>query len=90
MKFITLAAVVIGPLALVASAEHSENPVHPILSASKDKGNLYVKLNNAKGLTNKNWIFTADPFVEMYLEKSYKHRSKVRPWIPQRGRLSRC
>ncbi|KAG0051071.1 hypothetical protein BGZ83_004103 [Gryganskiella cystojenkinii] len=81
MKFIALVAMVLGPLALVALAEHcidldDANPVDPSIAASKNKGHLYVKLNSANGLTNKDLFGKSDPFIEMWLEKSYKHRSK--------------
>ncbi|KAI8350538.1 C2 domain-containing protein, partial [Mortierella sp. GBAus27b] len=40
------------------------------------KGQLYVKLNHATNLRDKDWFTKSDPYVEMWLEKSYKHRSK--------------
>ncbi|ORZ12029.1 C2 domain-containing protein [Lobosporangium transversale] len=40
------------------------------------KGQLYVKLNRANKLTNKDRVSRNDPFIEMWLEKPYKQRSK--------------
>ncbi|GJJ72988.1 hypothetical protein EMPS_05346 [Entomortierella parvispora] len=81
MKFITIASLALALFALVASAEHcidlgNTSPVDPTIAASKNKGNLYVKLNSAKGLTDKDLFGKSDPFIEMWLEKAYKHRSK--------------
>ncbi|KAG0077818.1 hypothetical protein BGZ93_002001 [Podila epicladia] len=46
------------------------------LVAAQKKGQLYVKLNHATNLTDKDTIGKSDPFVEMWLEKYYKQRSK--------------
>ncbi|KAI9232800.1 MAG: C2 domain-containing protein, partial [Podila humilis] len=40
------------------------------------KGQLYVKLNRATKLTDKDLFGKSDPFIEMWLEKAYKQRSK--------------
>ncbi|KAF9335420.1 hypothetical protein BG006_000131 [Podila minutissima] len=46
------------------------------LVAAQKKGQLYVKLNRATNLTNKDTFGKSDPFIEMWLEKHYKQRSK--------------
>ncbi|KAF9430491.1 hypothetical protein BGZ94_006570 [Podila epigama] len=68
MKFFTIAALV-APLAALAAAQDV------VIQATK-KGQLYVKLNRATNLTDKDTFGKSDPFVEMWLEKSYKQRSK--------------
>ncbi|KAK3812286.1 MAG: C2 domain-containing protein [Benniella sp.] len=40
------------------------------------KGQLYVKLNHASNLRDKDWVGQSEPYVEMWLEKAYKQRSK--------------
>ncbi|KAF9315505.1 hypothetical protein BG003_002963 [Podila horticola] len=47
-----------------------------VLVAAQKKGQLYVKLNRATNLTNKDLIGKSDPFIEMWLESHYKQRSK--------------
>ncbi|KAG0016565.1 hypothetical protein BGZ82_001018 [Podila clonocystis] len=49
---------------------------HPSISASANKGQLYVKLNRATKLTDKDTFGKSDPFIEMWLESHYKQRSK--------------
>ncbi|KAG0344037.1 hypothetical protein BGZ54_005986, partial [Gamsiella multidivaricata] len=51
----------------------SESLVH--IMASK-QGQLTVKLNYATKLTNKDWLGKSDPYVELWLEKDHKQRSK--------------
>ncbi|KAG0341742.1 hypothetical protein BG000_008166 [Podila horticola] len=57
-----------SPIAIVASLA--------VLVAAQKKGQLYVKLNRATNLTNKDLIGKSDPFIEMWLESHYKQRSK--------------
>ncbi|KAG0205448.1 hypothetical protein BGX28_002978 [Mortierella sp. GBA30] len=85
MKFLVLSALIFAPVALVASAKVSaescidldtKDPVVPSIVASKNKGNLYVRLNRATNLRNKAWFGKSDPFIEMWLDKTYKSRSK--------------
>jgi hypothetical protein len=52
------------------------NPVDPTIQRSRHKGQLYVKLNHATNLRDKDWFTKSDPYVEMWLEKAYKRRSK--------------
>ncbi|KAF9107376.1 hypothetical protein BGX29_006584 [Mortierella sp. GBA35] len=80
MKFLSLAVLLLAPIAFV-SAEHCidlepPNPVDPTIEATKNKGNLYVKLNSASNLRDKDMFGKSDLFVEMWLKKKYKHRSK--------------
>ncbi|KAG0370539.1 hypothetical protein BGX24_002008 [Mortierella sp. AD032] len=63
------------PSCLHLSSETTNNE-DPSTAASLRKGQLYVKLNSAKNLSNKDWFGKSDPFVEMWLEKDYKQRSK--------------
>lgn len=85
MKFLALAAAfILAPIAYVSaeacidleSSSPSSESTEPIIAASSTKGNLYVKLNSASNLRNKEWFGKSDPFVEMWLDKSYKARSK--------------
>lgn len=83
MKFTTLIAALLAPIAVLASIAvektHPEAKVNAegliSIFASK-KGQLYVKPNRATNLRNKDWFGKSDPYVEMWLEKSYKQRSK--------------
>ncbi|KAG0244004.1 hypothetical protein BGX31_009960 [Mortierella sp. GBA43] len=52
---------------------NAEDLIH--IMASK-KGQLYVKLNYATNLRDKDWVGRNDPYIEMWLDKSYKQRSK--------------
>ncbi|KAK3812287.1 MAG: C2 domain-containing protein [Benniella sp.] len=78
MKLFALLALALAPLSLTVSAENcidleNVNPVDPTIQRSRHKGQLYVKLNHA---SNKDWFTKSDPYVEMWLEKVYKRRSK--------------
>ncbi|KAF9210960.1 hypothetical protein BGZ59_008718 [Podila verticillata] len=50
----------------VSSAEHcidtETTSTDPTIAASKSKGNLYIKLNHATKLTDKDWFGKSDPF----------------------------
>ncbi|KAF9969397.1 hypothetical protein BGZ73_008266 [Actinomortierella ambigua] len=50
-------------------------PIILLVSAQKT-GQLYVKLNKATNLRDKDWIGRSDPFIEMWLDEKYKSRSK--------------
>ncbi|KAG0068671.1 hypothetical protein BGZ89_004290 [Linnemannia elongata] len=83
MKFTTLVAALLAPIAVLAStaveSTHLEAKVKAeglISIFAAKKGQLYVKLNRATNLRNKDWFGKSDPFIEMWLEKSYKQRSK--------------
>ncbi|KAF9382877.1 hypothetical protein CPB97_006895 [Podila verticillata] len=69
MKFFTIAAL-LAPLATLVAADGT------ITIQATKKGQLYVRLNRATNLTNKDFIGKSDPFIEMWLEKAYKQRSK--------------
>jgi len=69
MKFFTIAAL-LAPLAALVAADGT------ITIQAAKKGQLYVKLNRATDLTNKDLIGKSDPFIEMWLDKAYKQRSK--------------
>lgn len=82
MRFITLVAAFLAPIAVVAS---SLEPTTPKVKVDADghigiyvakKGQFYVKLNRVTNLRNKVWIDKSDPFLEMCLEKAYKQESK--------------
>lgn len=80
MKYLAFAALALLAFTTVSSAEHCINTettsTNPAIAASKRKGNLYIKLNYATKLTDKDWFGKSDPFIEMWLDKSYKQRSK--------------
>ncbi|KAF9904807.1 hypothetical protein EC991_002311 [Linnemannia zychae] len=65
-----------SPSCIPLSTSSSNTNDNPSAAASLRKGQLYVKLNNAKRLADKDWFGKSDPFVEMWLEKDYKQRSK--------------
>ena len=75
MKFTSIAASLLAPIAVMAAvvAPAEDQAIH--IMASK-KGQLYVKLNKATKLTNKDLFGKSDPFIEVWLEKAYKQRSK--------------
>ncbi|KAG0043395.1 hypothetical protein BGZ83_011466 [Gryganskiella cystojenkinii] len=82
MKLLSVVVTFMAPMAALAvSSEpvvvlpHVESESAINVMASK-KGQLYVKLNSASKLTDKDLFGKSDPFIEMWLEKSYKHRSK--------------
>ncbi|KAG0317789.1 hypothetical protein BGZ97_004862 [Linnemannia gamsii] len=84
MKFLTLAAaMLLAPIACVSAeacvdleSSPSFESIEPTIAAPSATGNLYVKLNSASNLRDKDWLGKSDPFVEMWLDKSYKARSK--------------
>ncbi|KAG0026781.1 hypothetical protein BGZ81_006089 [Podila clonocystis] len=85
MRFTSILATFLAPLAVLASSSHQVHPViENVPSGASDvisimaakKGQLYVKLNHATNLRNKDWFGKSDPFIEMWLEKAYKQRSK--------------
>ncbi|KAG0026780.1 hypothetical protein BGZ81_006088, partial [Podila clonocystis] len=80
MKSLALAMALLAVGSSTASAEHcidtETGSTDPTIAASKRQGNLYIKLNHATKLTSRDWIGKTDPFVEMWLDKSYKQRSK--------------
>ncbi|KAF9396068.1 hypothetical protein CPC16_005239 [Podila verticillata] len=69
MKLFTIAAF-LAPLAALVVADGT------ITIQATKKGQLYVKLNRATKLTDKDLFGKSDPFIEMWLEKAYKQRSK--------------
>ncbi|KAG0053884.1 hypothetical protein BGZ83_000281 [Gryganskiella cystojenkinii] len=87
MKFLSLATLMcLAPIAAVMAAEdlaegcldmtHSHRSHDPTIAASKRKGNLFVKLNKATNLADKDLFGKSDPFIEMWLDSKYKQRSK--------------
>ncbi|KAK3842286.1 MAG: C2 domain-containing protein [Linnemannia gamsii] len=82
MKFLTLAAVlVLAPISYVSAEtcldlDSPPSSTDPKIAASSNNGNLYVKLNSANNLRDKDTFGKSDPFVEMWLDKSYKARTK--------------
>ncbi|KAF9129899.1 hypothetical protein BGW39_003748 [Mortierella sp. 14UC] len=83
MKFTTLVAALLAPIAAMATVETTSSTPELKVNAeglvsiyAAKKGQLYVKLNRATKLHDKDWFGKSDPFVEMWLEKDYKQRSK--------------
>ncbi|GJJ72987.1 hypothetical protein EMPS_05345 [Entomortierella parvispora] len=76
MRFITLAAALLAPMAAMAVSKPVVEDDGAINTMASKKGQLYVKLNSASKLTDKDLFGKSDPFIEMWLEKAYKHRSK--------------
>ncbi|KAF9904806.1 hypothetical protein EC991_002310 [Linnemannia zychae] len=83
MKFTTLIAAILAPIAVVAAINATSSTPEVKVDAeglisiyAAKKGQLYVKLNRATKLRDKDWFGKSDPFVEMWLEKDYKQRSK--------------
>ncbi|KAF9326513.1 hypothetical protein BG006_010074 [Podila minutissima] len=85
MRLTFILATFLAPLAVLASSSHNVLPtVENVPSDNSDtisimavkKGHLYIKLNHATNLRDKDWVGKSDPFVEMWLDKSYKQRSK--------------
>ncbi|KAF9145614.1 hypothetical protein BGX30_007949 [Mortierella sp. GBA39] len=83
MKFTTLVVALLAPIAVLASA--AVETTHPEANVNAEglinilatkKGQLYIKLNRATNLRNKDWLGKSDPYIEMWLDKSYKQRSK--------------
>ncbi|KAG0345469.1 hypothetical protein BG004_003683 [Podila humilis] len=70
MRFTSIVAVLAPIIALVTAQDGSVT-----IQASK-KGQLSVKLNHATQLDDEDNFGKADPFIEMWLEKDYKQRSK--------------
>ncbi|CAO3563982.1 unnamed protein product [Mortierella alpina] len=81
MKFVSIVAALLVPMTAMAAvapvAKKDHHDAHkPVHAMASKKGQLYVKLNRATNLTDKDFIGKSDPFVEMWLEKGYKQRSK--------------
>ncbi|KAF9430490.1 hypothetical protein BGZ94_006569 [Podila epigama] len=85
MKFFAIASLALASLAAQSSAqscidhhavESAAAAGGPAIAAGPNNGHLYVKLNRANKLTNKDTFGKSDPFIEMWLDKSYKQRSK--------------
>ncbi|KAG0210242.1 hypothetical protein BGX33_005023 [Mortierella sp. NVP41] len=70
MKALTLAAALLAPII------NDHTPGTPSTQASLRKGQLNVKLNSAPNLTDKDLFGNPGPFIEMWLDKNYKQRSK--------------
>ncbi|KAK3834548.1 MAG: C2 domain-containing protein [Linnemannia gamsii] len=83
MKFTTLFATLLAPIVALAAVASSTSSLEAkvdsngLISIYATKpGQLYVKLNRAVKLRDKDWFGKSDPFIEMWLEKDYKQRSK--------------
>lgn len=88
MRVTSILATLLAPVAILASSSSSPkfNPaIKNVPSDNADaisimaakQGNLYVKLNHATNLRDKDRFGKSDPFIEMWLDKSYKQRTKV-------------
>ncbi|KAG0379478.1 hypothetical protein BGX24_000295 [Mortierella sp. AD032] len=78
MKFTTIAAAFLAPIVAMATsiAEDSVVAEGAINIAAAKAGQLYVRLNSASGLRDKDLVGKSDPYFELWLEKAYKSRSK--------------
>ncbi|KAG0280569.1 hypothetical protein BGZ95_009606 [Linnemannia exigua] len=83
MKFTILFAALLAPIAALATVTSTTSTPEVKVNAeglisiyAAKKGQLYVKLNRAVKLRDKDWFGKSDPFIEMWLEKDYKQRSK--------------
>lgn len=88
MRFSSILAILLAPVAILASSSSSSPKIHPVIQnvpsdnadtisiMAAKKGNLYIKLNYATNLRDKDWFGKSDPFVEMWLDKSFKQRTK--------------
>ncbi|KAG0196743.1 hypothetical protein BGX28_009796 [Mortierella sp. GBA30] len=82
MKFITIITAFLAPMVVMASGnapeakEKQDVDSAMIHAMASQKGQLYIRLNSASKLTNKDWFGKSNPYVEMWLDKSYKARSK--------------
>lgn len=79
MKFTTIAVAILAPIAAMATSstvKESSDANLPVTIAASKAGQLYVRLNNASGLRDKDWFGKSDPYFEVWLDKSYKARSK--------------
>ncbi|KAG0096189.1 hypothetical protein BGZ93_004879 [Podila epicladia] len=85
MRLTSILATFLAPLAVLGSSSHHVRPaIKNVPSDNSDtisimaakQGMLYVRLNYATNLRNKDWFGNSDPFIEMWLEKAYKQRSK--------------
>ncbi|KAF9185826.1 hypothetical protein BGZ51_002427 [Haplosporangium sp. Z 767] len=80
MKLTTIIAALFAPALAMAAAVEPKAEVKtealPIHIMGGKQGQLYVKLNHATNLRDKDLFGKSDPYVEMWLEKSYKQRSK--------------
>ncbi|GJJ70106.1 hypothetical protein EMPS_02455 [Entomortierella parvispora] len=85
MRFLAVAALLAAlSSSITVLAAHAEgcldltqdHPHDPTIAASKRKGNLFIKLNKATNLSDKDLFGSSDPFIEMWLDKNYKQRSK--------------
>jgi Ca2+-dependent lipid-binding protein len=75
MKFTTVAVAILAPIVAMATSI-AEESTEAITIAAANAGQLYVRLNSASGLRDKDWLGKSDPFFEVWLDKSYKARSK--------------
>ncbi|KAF9909067.1 hypothetical protein EC991_009128 [Linnemannia zychae] len=78
MKFTTIAAAILAPIAAMAAsiAEESVTAEGIINIAAAKAGQLYVRLNSASGLRDKDLLGKSDPYFEVWLDKDYKARTK--------------
>ncbi|KAG0260344.1 hypothetical protein BG011_001945 [Mortierella polycephala] len=80
MRFSTIIAALFAPALVMAAVIEPKAEVNvesvPIHAMAGKSGQLYVKLNHATNLRNKDFVGRSDVFVEMWLEKSYRQRSK--------------
>ncbi|KAG0298263.1 hypothetical protein BGZ96_001229 [Linnemannia gamsii] len=75
MKFTALAVAFLAPIVAMATSIAEESTGAITIAASKG-GQLYIRLNSASGLRDKDWFGKSDPYFEVWLDKNYKSRSK--------------
>ncbi|KAF8937575.1 hypothetical protein BGZ47_008953 [Haplosporangium gracile] len=75
MKFTTIAIAIMAPIAAMATSIAEKSSGAITIAASK-AGQLYVRLNSASGLRDKDLFGKSDPYFEVWLDKDYKARSK--------------
>ncbi|KAF8932343.1 hypothetical protein BGZ52_010420 [Haplosporangium bisporale] len=85
MRVTSILVTLLAPIVILASSSPKiYPPIENVPSDNADaisimaakQGNLYVKLNYATNLRDKDWFGKSDPFVEMWVDKSYKQRTK--------------
>ncbi|KAF9933132.1 hypothetical protein FBU30_006456 [Linnemannia zychae] len=78
MKFTPFILALLAPIATMAATvpEINVDSEGVISVYAAKQSQLYVKLNRATQLHDKDWFGRSDPYIEMWLDKDYKQRSK--------------
>lgn len=75
MKFTAIVVSILVPIVAMATSIAQESTGAITITAAK-AGQLFVRLNSASGLRDKDWFGKSDPYFEVWLDKNYKSRSK--------------